>query len=84
MLRLTDQIANNHQVDVITDPRYEDFEIKYNNKNMWAMLGMGSSLSNVKKDFSPYLRLDQIDPKWLEAVGSPVYNTAEKHEGETK
>jgi len=81
---LTNKKANNHKVDVITDPRYEDFEITYNNKNMWAMLGMGSSMKNENKDFSPYIRLDQVDPKWLEAVGSPVYSVAEKHEGETK
>lgn len=32
---------------------------------------MGYSMSNVKEgsDLSPYLQLENIDPKWLRAIG---------------
>ena len=46
------------------------------NKNPWAHLGMGYSMSSVKfqegkedADVSPYIQLENIDPKWLEAIG---------------
>jgi hypothetical protein len=39
---------------------------------MWAHLGMGYSLKNHNKDFSPYLEVKYVDPKWFEAVGAPV------------
>lgn len=71
-------------VDVVTDPRYEDFEITYHNKNPWAMLGMGYSMKNHQKIFSQYLSLDQIDPKWLEACGCPTNQVIEKHGAEMK
>jgi hypothetical protein len=58
-------------IEVIESPRYEDFEIQYLHKNPWAHLGMGASLSNVVQgaDLSPYLQLENIDPKWLKAIG---------------
>lgn len=58
-------------VEVIQSPRYEDFEIEYQHKNPWAHLGLGYALSNTKEgaDLSPYLQLENIDPKWLEAIG---------------
>jgi len=62
-----------HYMDVIKTPRYEDFEISYHNRNLWAHLGMGYSMLNRPgNDYSPYLQLSNVDPKWLEAVGSPV------------
>ena len=39
---------------------------------------MGNVPSNItpqQSDLSPYLNLDAIDPKWLEAVGAPVVKT---------
>lgn len=56
---------------VIDSPRYEDFEITYLHKNPWAHLGMGYALENTipGSDVSPYLRYENIDPKWLEAIG---------------
>jgi hypothetical protein len=65
---------------VIKEPRYEDFEIKYHYKNQWAMLGMGFSVRNHTKDFTPYLSLDQIDPKWMEMMGMPRNQANEKHD----
>jgi hypothetical protein len=68
-----------HYMDIITSPRYEDFEITYHNKNPWAFLGMGHSLKNRdKKDWSPYLALENCDPKWQAAVGAPVSSTGQK------
>lgn len=64
--------SSNHYSEVIETPRYEDFDIEYRNGNMWAHLGMGYAVRNVKEgsDLSPYLALENIDPKWLKAVGS--------------
>ncbi|PSN74052.1 FAD/NAD(P)-binding domain-containing protein [Corynespora cassiicola Philippines] len=58
-------------MDVISSPRYEDFEITYQHKNPWAHIGMGYTTANVKagSDLSPYLQLENIDPKWLKAIG---------------
>lgn len=58
-------------MDVISSPRYEDFEITYQHKNPWAHMGMGYTMANVKagSDLSPYLQLENIDPKWLKAIG---------------
>lgn len=39
---------------------------------MWASLGMGRSMKQYTKNFSPYLHTDYIDPKWLDAMGTPV------------
>lgn len=58
-------------MDVIETPRYEDFELSYHDKNPWAHLGMGYSVNNYNGNFSPYLGEEFIDPKWLQAVGSP-------------
>lgn len=52
---------------MIETPRYEDFEIEYWAENRWAMLGMGFTMAERKKegaDLSPYLQLENIDPKW--------------------
>jgi len=63
--------SSNHYIDVIQDPRFEDFEIQYLHQNPWAHLGMGTALVNTKTDgdLSPYLQLKNIDPRWLKAIG---------------
>ncbi|KAJ4376381.1 hypothetical protein N0V83_001664 [Neocucurbitaria cava] len=66
--------SSNHYSEVIASPRYEDFEIEYMDEggNMWAHLGMGYARCNVEypeADVSPYLQLENIDPKWLKATG---------------
>ncbi|KAF2825070.1 FAD/NAD(P)-binding domain-containing protein [Ophiobolus disseminans] len=41
-------------------------------ENPWAHLGMGYAKCNVEfpnSDVSPYLALENIDPKWLKAIG---------------
>jgi len=38
--------------------------------NMWAFLGLGTTIRGVlKRDPSPYMARDKLDPAWLEAVG---------------
>lgn len=64
--------SSNHYAEIIETPRYEDFDIEYLHKNPWAHLGMGFAVRNVKypdSDVSPYLALENIDPKWLKAIG---------------
>jgi len=72
---------------VIGDPRYEDFEIKYHYKNPWAHLGLGYAMENRKTeggDWSPYLKMENIDPKWLEAVAhKPEVTTSSAEVKET-
>ncbi|KAK3718844.1 hypothetical protein LTR37_004760 [Vermiconidia calcicola] len=65
-----------HYQQVIEKPRYEDFEIKYFDKNPWAHLGLGWTVENRKgaqaADCSPYLNLNNVDPKWYEAIGGDM------------
>lgn len=65
-----------HYQQVIQDPRYEDMDIKYFGKNPWAHLGMGWTVENragaAAADCSPYLNLNNIDPKWYAAIGGDV------------
>ncbi|TKA22440.1 putative sterigmatocystin biosynthesis monooxygenase stcW [Salinomyces thailandicus] len=65
-----------HYQQVIASPRYEDMQIEYRDKNIWAHLGMGFTIENRKgveeADCSPYLNLNNIDPKWYEATGGDV------------
>jgi hypothetical protein len=42
---------------------------------MWAHLGLGYSMKNHAGNLSPYIQVENIDPKWLKAVGSPVPKT---------
>lgn len=60
-----------HYSEIVETPRYEDFHIEYLHKNPWAHLGMGFCKSNLEEgvDLSPYLQLENIDPKWLKAIG---------------
>jgi len=66
-----------HYQQVIERPRYEDFEIKYFDSNPWAHLGMGWTVENrlgpEKSDCSPYLNLNNIDPKWCVLPYALVY-----------
>lgn len=61
-----------HYIEAIQQPRYEDYDITYlgpAKKNRWAFLGMGYVRDLVEKnDVSPYLTVDNIDPKWMKAV----------------
>ncbi|KAK0660177.1 putative sterigmatocystin biosynthesis monooxygenase stcW [Lasiodiplodia hormozganensis] len=62
-----------HYMKTIQEPRYEDYEIQYQNgRNMWAFLGMGLTRESKTPgaDLSPYLNVKEIDPKWLEAIGA--------------
>lgn len=72
-----------HYIRAIEHPRYEDFEIKHFNKNPWAFLGMGWTTENRigvdnGANCSPYISLENVDPKWLAAIG----NTAAAKEKE--
>ena len=54
-------------IELIKEPRWEDYEITYQNKkNMWSFLGMGRAMADVTPgaDHSPYLSVENIDPKW--------------------
>jgi hypothetical protein len=57
-------------------PRYEDFEISHFGKNPWEFLGLGWTVENrlgpEKADCSPYLCVENVDPKWYEACGGNV------------
>ncbi|ATZ53328.1 hypothetical protein BCIN_09g01960 [Botrytis cinerea B05.10] len=67
-----------HYIEVIEDPRYEDYNITYQNKhNPWAYLGLGFTISNRTNDSdaSPYLNEEIIDPKWLEFMKSGALAT---------
>jgi len=62
-----------HYMQVIEEPRYEDYNITYQNRqNPWAFLGLGFALENRTEgaDQSPYLSEQNIDPKWLDVIKS--------------
>lgn len=65
-----------HYIEVISTPRYEDFDIEYIDagvNNMWAFLGMGATRRLVEKgDVSPYIGVGSIDPEWALATGLGV------------
>jgi len=84
-----------HYIEAIRTPRYEDFEITYlgpAKQNPWAFLGMGYVRDLVEQsDVSPYLSVDNIDPKWMKAnninmdkvLESKVERTKKEWEGKT-
>ncbi|KAF2123552.1 FAD/NAD(P)-binding domain-containing protein [Dothidotthia symphoricarpi CBS 119687] len=81
--------SSNHYAEIIATPRYEDFEIEYQHKNPWAHIGMGSSMRNINfpnSDVSPYLQVENIDPKWLHAIGyrGPALEVENKREEKEK
>ncbi|KAI7364285.1 putative sterigmatocystin biosynthesis monooxygenase [Hortaea werneckii] len=55
---------------------------RYNDKNIWAFLGMGYTVENrqgpKEADCSPYLNINNIDPKWYEATGGDVNRLKEQ------
>lgn len=60
-----------HYVQLISQPRFEDYEIEYANKrNMWNFLGLGKVPANVTEgaDHSPYICREAIDPLWIEEI----------------
>ena len=71
---------------VISVPRYEDFEIQRFGKKPWEFLGLGFTRENrlgpEKADCSPYLSVENIDPKWWEANGGSVEGLKKAVEGE--
>jgi len=60
-----------HYIEAIRTPRYEDFEITHlgpAKQNPWAFMGMGFVRDLIEQnDVSPYLSVDNIDPKWMRA-----------------
>nr|POE51572.1 putative sterigmatocystin biosynthesis monooxygenase stcw [Quercus suber] len=68
-----------HYQQVIAHPRWEDYEISYRDANRWACLGMGFTRENradaaadASVDRSPYLNINNLDPRWYEAIGGDV------------
>jgi len=52
-----------HFMKTMQDPKFEDFDIRYFNKNMWAFLGNGFVEAEVKRDKSrlaPYIRNSDV------------------------
>ncbi|KAM5490130.1 hypothetical protein MaudMau93_002697 [Microsporum audouinii] len=62
--------SSEHFIELIKQPRYEDYAITYRKKNMWSFLGLENVPANVTKgaDRSPYISVDAIDPAWLKEV----------------
>lgn len=65
-----------HYMKLLDVPRYEDFDIQRFSKNPWEFLGLGWTMENrvgpEKADCSPYLCVENVDPKWYEACGGDV------------
>jgi hypothetical protein len=60
-----------HYCQTIATPRYEDYNITYQNKhNLWAYLGLGFTMQERTEgaDLTPYLSEEAIDPKWMDEV----------------
>lgn len=60
-----------HFCEVVAEPRYEDYEIRYANKaNMWEFLGLGFTQSMLTEgaDLSPYMSRDEIDMDFVKYV----------------
>ncbi|VUC25603.1 unnamed protein product [Clonostachys rosea] len=57
--------------ELIKEPRYEDFEIQYQNKhNRWEFLGLGFTKEMLEdgSDMSPYIGIDEIDERFTHYV----------------
>ncbi|KAH7141866.1 hypothetical protein EDB81DRAFT_653405 [Dactylonectria macrodidyma] len=57
-----------HFCELVKEPRYEDFEIKYlNDHNMWEFLGLGFTRDMMREagDLSPYISLDELDKDFI-------------------
>jgi hypothetical protein len=59
-----------HYNAAILRPRYEDYDIEYLHENPWAILGNGWSWAEKTQgvDSTPFLDVNKLDPKWVEAV----------------
>ena len=71
-----------HYREVISSPRYEDFDIKSNDKNPFAYFGKGWALDDRRPgaDHCSYISVDKVDPQWLRAIASespPPYSDDE-------
>ncbi|EFQ97210.1 4-hydroxyacetophenone monooxygenase [Nannizzia gypsea CBS 118893] len=62
--------SSEHFIELIKQPRFEDYTITYRRKNMWSFLGLGNVPANITEgvDRSPYLSVDEIDPRWLAEI----------------
>lgn len=62
--------TDNSAAEVIKTPRWEDYEFSYHYSNPWAYIGMGANMENATPgaDYSPYLQLEHVDPKWVAFV----------------
>ncbi|EAT77330.1 hypothetical protein SNOG_15397 [Parastagonospora nodorum SN15] len=62
--------------DVVSSPRWEDWEITYKNPhNMWAYLGLGFTKTerDPKADKAPYLTVDCLDPAFYNLASTPLF-----------
>ena len=61
-----------HYIEVIKNPRYEDFEWRSAKKNRFAWLGKGQTLATglelEASDRAPYMNLGALDEQWLETL----------------
>ncbi|KAI9657476.1 MAG: hypothetical protein M1821_003158 [Bathelium mastoideum] len=74
--------ATLHFMQVLAQPRWEDFHISYTHKNPWAVLGMGWTTDwTLNLDKSPYLSTDALDPRWLERLAKEGDGEAVKASG---
>ena len=56
-----------HYIEMVESPRYEDYNIKYENPhNMFAFMGLGFTHNQVKEngDLSPYINKDALEHKF--------------------
>ncbi|KAG5205829.1 Sterigmatocystin biosynthesis monooxygenase StcW [Trichophyton interdigitale] len=62
--------SSEHFIELMKQPRFEDYTITYRKQNMWSFLGLGNVPANITEgvDRSPYLSVDAIDPRWLAAI----------------
>lgn len=60
-----------HYCEMTSSPRFEDYEIRYQNKqNMWAFMGLGFTNNQVTEggDLSPYITNDGLEKKFYSFV----------------
>lgn len=60
-----------HYCEMVRTPRFEDYEIKYQNKkNMWAFMGLGFTHNQLVDggDLSPYITQDGLEKKFYSFV----------------
>lgn len=57
------QLTERYSMQLLSSPRYEDYEVKYRHGNAWYWLGNGYSMRDLDgRDLTPYLGLvDGID-----------------------